>query len=140
MIGIDDIQYPIPIHLLADGNFHGVKLNLKNKFIQIDGKYPQISFDLKYLKSPIKQVGIMINGTVTAIRLDDTYMHCNNSRYLTVKSSAAVLRRFCPAGEASYCNCKAPSSVFGSVDPKCKPQTELNEGLLLIIKLILLNF
>lgn len=94
--------------------------------MHIDGMYPAISFDLKFLKGAITTAEILINGTVTAIQLDGGDWLCGDkSRYLTVKSTSAPLRRYCPVGEASFCQCKAPSSVISgnaglfNSEPKC---------------------
>jgi hypothetical protein len=99
--------------------------------MRIDGQDPAISFDLPFLKNGIKQADIIVNGSVTAIRFDDAKWLCNKSRYLTVSQSSAPLRQFCPMGQASFCQCSAPASVFGNnngylnTEPKCNaPNSE----------------
>lgn len=107
--------------LLADGNYHAVRIDLKNKMLTIDGE-TNISIDQPQLKAGIKEVEVRLNGTITAIRLDDNVWQCSGSKYLNIRSSNAVLRRICPIGEDSFCNCKGPASIFstnGLEAPKC---------------------
>lgn len=90
LISSNRVSYPI--RALADGNFHNVHLNFKTRILHIDGQSPAISFDSSFLKDSIKQVDILVNGTATAIRLDNGDWHCNKSRYLTVKGKIAFAK------------------------------------------------
>lgn len=123
LINLNGASYAI--RSLADGNFHRVDLNFKTKIMRFDGQDPGISFDVAFLKSGIKQVDILVNGSVAAIRLDNGDWQCSKSRFLTINQSATPLRQFCPTGEPSFCQCKAPASVIGgnnglyNSEPKC---------------------
>jgi hypothetical protein len=128
LLNVNQISYPV--RLLADGNFHGVTLNLKQKFLSIDGQESTILLNLPTARGSIKEVGIYINGYVTGIQLDDNEWQCSGSKYLTVHSTDAPLRRICPFGEDSYCQCRGPSSVFPSnstSEVKCS-QAESQNG------------
>lgn len=111
LIAVD--QFVHPVRLLADGNWHTATLDLKQLIMYIDGRHnTAISLNVSGRVKAPKRVDIVLNGRLTAVRLDEGAWECAGSTRLQVHLTDQVLRQLCPSFEPSYCHCKAPNSVL----------------------------
>ncbi|KAI6203741.1 hypothetical protein M3Y94_00591400 [Aphelenchoides besseyi] len=112
-----------PVKLLADGNWHTVIVDLKSSFLYIDGRHNAGLAMSTYLKERIQKIRITLKGIVSQIQLDQGSWQCRGSILLTLDGHVKpeTLRQICQKDQASYCQCKAPTSVLSknSTAPLC---------------------
>uniref|UniRef100_A0AC35FB20 Laminin G domain-containing protein n=1 Tax=Panagrolaimus sp. PS1159 TaxID=55785 RepID=A0AC35FB20_9BILA len=113
-----------PVKLLADGNWHSAKFDVKALTLQIDDSLPIIYLSAINSEKPVTETEILLNGQITAIRagVSEEWM-CTDSTNLKTETTPQILRRICPFYEANYCKCKAPATVLekqncGKIDEK----------------------
>ncbi|KAI6179641.1 hypothetical protein M3Y98_00632300 [Aphelenchoides besseyi] len=111
------------VKLLADGNWHTVIVDLKSSFLYIDGRHnPGLAMST-YLKERIEKIRITLKGIVSQIQLDQGSWQCRGSILLTLDGHVKPepLRQICQKDQASYCQCKAPTSALSkdSTAPLC---------------------
>lgn len=79
----------------------------------MDGKHnTAISLNNSGRVKQLKALDIRVNGSVTAISLNNGAWECEESLNLKVSRTQKILRKICPAYEPSFCQCKGPNTAL----------------------------